>query len=71
MEGQERLDILPCIQGYTGVLADPECGGIYHLREGKRGKEYEGFDCRGCKILNKEDLRIFVSKKQNQTKDRI
>lgn len=70
-KGQERLDILPCIQGYTGVLGDPECGGIYYLWEGKKEKEYEGFYCKDCKILKKEDLRLFVSKKQNQPKDRI
>lgn len=71
LKGQERLDILPCIQGYTGVLGDPECGGIYCLLEGKRGKECEGFDGKNFKILNKEDLRLFVSKKQNQPKGRI
>lgn len=71
LEGQERLDKLPCIQGYTGVLGDPECGGIYYIWEAKKGKEYESFDCKDYKILNKEDLGLFVSKKQNQPKGRI
>lgn len=31
LEGQERLDKVPCIQGYTGELEDPEYGGIYCL----------------------------------------
>jgi len=39
--------------------------------EAKRGKEYEGFDCRDYEILNREDLSLFVSKKKNQPKDTI